>query len=64
MKEHMIMTVKELIEALSHYNQDLPVVAYDGDFGGMDTIEYVEQDEYEDSENFEPHEAVILSFNH
>lgn len=57
------MTVKELIEALSHCNQDLPVVAYDGDFG-WDTIEYVAQDEYEDSEGFEPREAVLLSFNH
>lgn len=57
------MTVKELIEALSHCNQDLPVVAYDGDFG-WDTIEYVEQDEYVDSESFEPSEAVLLSFNH
>lgn len=64
MKERMIMTVKELIEALSRCNQDLSVVAYDGDFGGMDTIEYVDQDEYEDPSDFEPHEAVILSFNH
>ena len=57
------MTVKQLIEALSRCNQDLPVVAYDGDFG-WDTIEYVEQDEYVDSESFEPREAVLLSFNH